>query len=415
MLPDDAPAKQAVVFDTRERNRKKVVRARSCLCIWLLLFLVALSYLSSRIAQVKNEQETKVQEGTDTSLPQVLLDDTHLRRVCTTIGSSHLCLVVRYPQPRPLQDATKSYPSPFDEKLWDQMTHVHLLEETDTAKCTNATQDFWHNVQACLQQYQTRSNLVAVFTIQRKGQEPEFFSPKPMALEDPETILVVGNKVSSPDILQGLSSLWTDCTPNEHHKFHLHCHQNQTTLGLLDWHLQVQGNGAHRLNHETLRDELRTKNVTHTRMTFLLDPPLDFTHEELTQHAKQAHKVHRDMIRRAYQALLNASITLELEATILSFDSIPSWYPTTTGAVSRVEPTENEANQGIHCRAPLPPTSPLKELNAAGRHGEHLATWEFTNLLATQWRNDDECSRVHPGTLYKVHKYFWAAWQQEQA
>jgi len=451
MLPEDAPLRQEI-YDMQVRDRKRILRYRRGICLLTVLFVGGVIGLS--VAFHKQEQSIMQQaRGNNNNnkkkepykplqldeallVPHVIQDDLHIRRVCSPLQHSYLCLSVYYPTPQPLQNPDTTMVDPFDAKLYKNL-HTHLLDFDALQACrADVVNDA--SIQACLQKYNRAHQLTALFTRTKRDGSTEWYhsghnghKPESLGALDGQLVLTTGNPLSAPHILQGLASLWSSCTHHgvlqgddkasrqkakaivcttqdtSSHEKELP-HEGATSLALLDWELRHQHNDAHQVRGTTLQDELVAKNFHHHSITFVLDPPLPFNHQEMTNHPVQAHKVHNRELTRAFKTLHETIDELLLDATIVTFDSMPSWYATTTGA------TDNNTTE---CRAPLPPNSPLTHLNRQGgllQEQPHLQTWEMVNLVATAWQHGSCQEAPTPlDAMYRIHKFVFLAWLED--
>jgi hypothetical protein len=114
----------------------------------------------------------------------VVFDDLHFRRVCEEVSSSVLCLTIRYPFEAPVQNASRSFPSPVDDRFY-KIDQAFILDGADldkhcrrkeqvlngtTTSTSTSTIDIDVRVRSCLDEYSAKQHekfksvAVAVFT-----------------------------------------------------------------------------------------------------------------------------------------------------------------------------------------------------------------------------------------------------------
>jgi hypothetical protein len=98
-------------------------------------------------------------------------DSLHYRSVCAPVGAaSLLCMTLKYPFPFDLQDETKNYPFPVDDRFYEISSGVAFIDGADLKECISRRR----NSKQCLDDYSPPNNntVVGIWT-RNQGSVPD--------------------------------------------------------------------------------------------------------------------------------------------------------------------------------------------------------------------------------------------------
>jgi len=373
--------------------------------------------------------------------PHVVYADLHFRRVCATIQQSVVCLTIRYPFTQPEQHATKSYPDPFDADAFDGITQTILIDGELLEQCrTNHADPLDHAVKSCLELHADAHTLTAVLTKRPlTATRFAYFGTRVQHQMDVlhkelagHVVLIIGSRHAAPAVTRHLSKLWQNChragirpvsricgnldDDARYSSFAELPHSKAVTLATIPWELTWNGT-HHQVPTTALVDLIKEEGLKDRTVSIVIEPPMPYTQEELFYSRPYVSDVQEEMAHVTWeniQQLPSLNITV---GKVLVLDGSPSWFPTVTGAPTQETTTTPSFDLGSHCRGPLPQKSALTLLNGQSRQwythtmptaAVSVPTWEFANLLATDWSQTGSTTTTpdcHAGATHKSAQY----------
>jgi hypothetical protein len=330
-------------------------------------------------------------------VPHVVFEELHFRRVCEEISSSVLCLTIRYPFQAPLQNASRSFPSPVDKRFY-KIDRLFILDGAEldeycrrkehvVNESTTTTIDMDVRVRSCLDDYATKQHetfksvAVAVFTrrtmVRDKGGavdavKNDFYGTgselqmhRARQFFNNQVILVLGDSIG-PHVTECLVKLLGNCKKQlKGHRYSCVSNEENTTttstfevLRYMPQPLQkVAGSPMfHDVNStENLTTLIRNqvakpqwKSIQQKEISILVEFPIAHSQVEPMLFHNMAkveynqvgytQRVMSALTSQGRRELNDINITL---ARIAAFDGLPQHFPTETGSYQ----TMNASNQ----------------------------------------------------------------------
>lgn len=323
-------------------------------------------------------------------VPHVVFDDLHFRRVCEEIASSVLCLTIRYPFEAPLQNASRSFPSPVDDRFY-KIDRVFILDGVDldehcrreeqvlngsTTSTSTIDMDMDERVRSCLDDYATKQHetfksvAVAVFTrrmmVRDKGgavdavksdfygtgSEPQMHRAR--RFFNNQVVLVLGDSIG-PHVTECLVKLLGNCKKQSKGLRYSCISDEENTTSTFEVLRYMPQPLQHVGGTPTFHDVNSTENITtlirnhvakpqwkpiqQREISILVEFPIAHSKVEtmLFHHMDKVKYNQVGYTQRVMSALTNQG-KRELEeinitlAGITAFDGLPQHFPTETGS-----------------------------------------------------------------------------------